>query len=124
MDMKLSSKGSSSITALLYILIGILLAYAGLKTIPAYTTYYSMDDELAQLIHTANVNPADVIQSDIMKKAQELDLLVKAEDVTLIKNDDESIKSVVVKWVYTVDYGYGFKRDFPFVIDSSKKMTK
>ncbi len=117
------NEGGSKITVLLYIIVAIVLIYAGIKTIPPYLHYYAMDDEVAQQLQTSSINSDDVIIDGILKKAQELELPVAKEDIKLVRKEDGSI-SVDIQWVEVADYGYGFKREFPFVLSTNTKKIK
>lgn len=115
--------GISRIAVLMYILVAALVVYGAIKTIPPYMDYYAMDDEVAQQIHLSTINSDDVIMNDLKGKVEELGLPIKQEDITLSHGTDGSLE-IHLRWVQVVDYGYGFKRDFPFEINaSSSKIT-
>ncbi len=115
--------GSSKITALIYLLISIVVIYIVIKTVPPYMDYYSLDDEVAQQLRTSLINTDDYIRDDLNNKVQELGLPIGKDDITLVR-DENNYLSVDIKWVVTVDYGYGIKRDYPFEINSSAKNIK
>ena len=121
--MVLGVKGGSRLTALIYIFISIFVIYAAIKTIPPYMDYYSMDDEVAQQLHLSTINSDDVILNDLAKKAADLELPITKDQIILKRNDDGSL-TIEMSWARTVDYGYGFKRDFPFEINSNSKKVK
>ena len=115
--------GGSTLTALIYILLSIFVIYAAVKTVPPYMDYYSMDDEVSQQLHLSTINSDDVILNDLAKKAADLELPVNKDQIILSRNGGGSM-SIQMKWVRTVDYGYGFKRDFPFEINTNSKNVK
>ncbi len=121
--MVLGVKGGSRLTALIYIFISIFVIYAAIKTIPPYMDFYSMDDEVAQQLHLSTINSDDVILNDLAKKAADLELPITKDQIILKRNDDGSL-TIEMSWARTVDYGYGFKRDFPFEINSNSKKVK
>ena len=116
-------KGGSTLTALIYILLSIFVIYAAVKTVPPYMDYYSMDDEVSQQLHLSTINSNDVILNDLAQKAADLELPISKDQIILSRNGDGSM-SIQMKWVRTVDYGYGFKRDFPFEINTNSKKVK
>ena len=121
--MVLGVKGGSRLTALIYIFISIFVIYAAIKTIPPYMDYYSMDDEVAQQLHLSTINSDDIISNDLAQKAADLELPISKDQIILKRNDDGSL-TIEMKWVKTVDYGYGFKRDFSFEINANSKKVK
>lgn len=121
--MVLGVKGGSRLTALIYIFISIFVIYAAIKTIPPYMDYYSMDDEVAQQLHLSTINSDDIILNDLAQKAADLELPISKDQIVLKRNGDGSL-TIEMKWVKTVDYGYGFKRDFSFEINSNSKKVK
>jgi hypothetical protein len=82
-----------------------------------------MDDEVGQQLETSAINSDDVIVDSILKKAQELELPIDKDDIKLVRNEDGSI-SVDIKWVEAADYGYGFKREYPFELSTNTKKNK
>ena len=117
------NEGGSKVTVLLYLFVLIVLFYVGIKTVPPYLHYYAMDDEVGQQLLTSSINSDDIILDGILKKAQELELPLTKDDIKLVHNDDGSI-SVDIKWVEVADYGYGFKREFPFELSTTTKILK
>lgn len=124
--MDLDIRGSSRLSALIYILIAIVVIYVAVKTVRPYMKYYSMDDEVATQLHLSTINSEEMILDDLAAKASELEIPVSRQDIKLTRDDNGHV-SIRIKWVATVDYGYGFKRDFPFEItsgDSRKEDAK
>jgi hypothetical protein len=122
-ELLMDSRGVSRIAVLMYVMAAVLVIYGLIKTVPVYMDYYAMDDEVAQQIHLSTINTDDVIMADLNRKVEELGLPVKPEDIKLEHSEDGSI-SIHIQWVSVVDYGYGFKREFPFDIDANSKKTK
>jgi len=117
------NEGGSKVTVLFYLLVAIVLIYAGIKTVPPYMHYYAMDDEVGQQLQTASINSDDVILDSILKKAQELELPLTRDDIKFVRHEDGSI-SVDIKWVEVADYGYGFEREFPFELSTTTRKLK
>lgn len=117
--MSMGQAGISRIAVLLYILVAAAVVYGVIKTVPPYMDFYAMDDEVAQQIHLSTINSDDVIMADLTSKVKELGLPVRPEDIILEHGPDGL--EIRMRWVTVVDYGYGFKRDFPFEIDASSR---
>jgi len=115
--------GGSKIAVLFYLLVSIIVIYAAIKTVPPYMDYYSMDDEVAQQLRTSTINSDDFIIEDLMKKAEELDLPLGKDDI-IMSRDETNALSIDIKWAVVVDYGYGFKKEFPFELKSSTRSIK
>lgn len=122
-NMLYDNEGGSKIAVLVYLLVAILVIYAGIKTIPAYMDYYSMDDEVIQQLRTSTINTDDYIMEELQKKAAELDLPLGKDDIVMTRDETNAL-SIEIKWTVVVDYGYGFKREFPFEIKSSTRNIK
>jgi len=112
--------GSSHAAVLIYIMVAIIGIYAAIKTVPPYMDYYSMEDEVRQQLHLAAINPDNVILEDLARKAQELGLPIKSEDIILEHGEDGSTR-IDIKWAVDVDFGYGFRRVYNFEIKNSNK---
>lgn len=117
------NEGGSKLAVFVYLFVAILVIYAGIKTIPAYMDYYSMDDEVVQQLRTSTINNDDYIMEDLQKKAQELNLPLGKDDIIMTR-DEANVLSIEIKWSVVVDYGYGFKKEFPFDIKTSAKNIK
>lgn len=117
------NEGGSKIAVLLYLLVAILVIYAAIKTVPPYMDYYSMDDEVAQQLRTSTINTDEFIMEDLLKKAEELDLPLGKDDIVMTRDETNAL-SIDIKWTVVVDYGYGFKKEFPFELKSSTRNIK
>ena len=120
--MAIGSKGGSRAAILLYLLVGIVAFYVVVKTIPVYMDYYAMEDEVTQQLQLSSINADDVILDDLTQKVNELELPVKPNDIRIFRHPGGL--SISVGWVSEVDYGYGFKRDFPFQIEGDTSRLK
>ena len=118
--MFMDERGGSKVTALIYVMVAIVVIYAAIKTVPAYMDYYSMEDEVRHQVHLSAINPDTVILSDLKKKAEELGIPLKEEDIAL-RRDPDGTFVISLKWTVDVDYGYGFRRLFDFDISSTSK---
>jgi FlaG/FlaF family flagellin (archaellin) len=118
--MLLDERGGSKVTALIYVLVAIVVIYAAVKTVPAYMDYYSMEDEIRHQVHLSSINSDAVILSDIKKRAAEMDIPLKEEDITLTREPDGAF-SIHLKWSVDVDYGYGFRRLYNFDINTTSR---
>ncbi len=118
--MLIDERGGSKLTALIYVMVAIAAIYVAIKTVPPYMDYYSMEDEVRHQVHLSTINPDQVILSDIQKKASDLGIPLKQEDITLSR-DPNGAFSIHLKWSVDVDYGYGFHRWYDFDINSTSK---
>ena len=109
--------GGSKLAPLIYLLAAALVLYVFIKVIPPYMDYYSMDDEAAQEVRMAAINPDAVILDDLYRKAQELKLPIDKDDIALTHTDGSV--TVDMKWTTEVDFGHVFKRDFSFEVRES-----
>jgi hypothetical protein len=121
--MLMDKRGVSRAAVLMYIVVAALAIYGLIKTVPVYMGYYALDDEVAQQIHLSTINTDDVIMADLTRKVEDLGLPIKPDDIKIEHEQDGSI-SIRIQWVSVVDYGYGFKREFPFDINANSKKTK
>jgi len=113
-----NNRGGSKISTLLYLLIATLVIYVVIKVVPPYRAYYAMEDEIAQQMQLSEINNQEVILNDIYQKAQELELPIQKEDISITKRDDGGLE-LTLHWDVEVDFGYGIKRSFPFEINSN-----
>lgn len=116
----MDARGGGKAAILLYILVGILAFYVLVKTIPPYMNYYALDDEVAQQIHLSSINNDDIILGDLMDKINDLGLPITIDDIHIIHKDNGTVE-IKLSWAEEVDYGYGIKREFPFIIDDSNR---
>lgn len=113
--MVMDERGGSTSTSLIYLLVATLVIYGVIKLVPPYMDYYAMEDEVRQQASLAQINPQNVIYQDIKLKMDELEIPVEDDTITLTRTNDGSL-TVEVYWVETVDFGYGFRKDFEFDI--------
>lgn len=119
----LDERGGSTSTSLIYLLIATIVIYGSIKLIPPYMDYYAMEDEIRHQVSLAQINSQDVIYNDIKLKFDELEIPVY-DDTIVMNRDDNGVLSVDVSWSETVDFGYGFKREFPFEISVASGETE
>ena len=70
-----------------------MFAYIAIKTVPVYVHNYELQDYLRQLAVQATVQRAseDAIRKDVLKKAEDLDLPIAAEQVKITAGNRVSI---------------------------------
>jgi len=118
--MSLNAKGGSKVSVLLFIMVATVAIYIAIKIVPPYQEYYAMEDEVSTQLRMSTINSDEVILDDLYAKAQELELPVAKEDISLVHEEDGSIMFSMA-WVREVDFRYGIKREFPFSIDFTTK---
>ncbi|MBI5190445.1 MAG: hypothetical protein HZA22_07195 [Nitrospirae bacterium] len=121
--MALDERGGSTSSSLIYLLIATIIIYGVVKLVPPYMDYYAMEDEISQQLSLAQINTQDVIYNDLKLKMDELDIPVESDTITLSR-DHKGTLTVDIYWTTTVDFGYGFVRDFPFEISVSSGETE
>lgn len=118
--MFMDERGGTASATLVYLLIATMIIYGLIKLVPPYMDYYAMEDEIRQQVSLAQINTQDVIYNDIKLKFTELEIPVNEDTIRLNRSGD-GVLSVDVRWTTTVDFGYGFKKDFPFEISVASK---
>ena len=111
------------LTLLLYLFVFIFLAYMAVKTVPAYMGYYSMDDEVAQQLRLSTLNSDEVIIKDLNEKASEHDIELDPDGISVTREEGGRV-AISIKWTARIDYGYGFARSFPFVVEGNSHNLK
>jgi hypothetical protein len=83
-----SERGGSKMNALLVLIILCAIVFAAVKIVPPEFANYQMQDsmETEARFAIANRKPLEEIRDDVWKKAQELDIPVKRDDIKVVTN--------------------------------------
>ena len=89
--MRRSESGRITFKAILYLAFIAAVIYSGFKIIPVYVDDYQLNDYIyTQTPFWVNQHiPADVILKNVLAKAEDLDLPLAAEDVSIDANMDK-----------------------------------
>jgi hypothetical protein len=109
----------SRVKALLGLLVIIVVVYAVWTTVPIYLAKFQFDDDLAQIAKFSADHSEDAIRDEVMKKAKDDDVPLRAENVHIIKDSGR----VVINTSYTVIVKLPNGKDwvFAFAPTSAKK---
>jgi hypothetical protein len=101
--MRLTDSGAGRFKALLAIAFLLIVVFVGIKTIPVYVNSYELDDYIREQTPywlTQRAHP-EVIQKEILDKAQDLGLPVTADQVKVVAPG--SIVTVELDYTVPVD---------------------
>ena len=95
-----SERGGAKIKTLLLVIIIGAIAFAAVKIVPPEFANYQMQDSLETEARfaIANRKPLEEIRDDVWKKAQELEIPVKRDDIKVITNQS----TIEISLSYTV----------------------
>ena len=99
-----SERGMISFKVLFWLLVLFIVVHIGIKLVPMYIDTERMKDEMATRAELAQTLKDDEIMSDLMKKAQELDLPIAKEDITLTRDEDSHQMKISAKWDVTLHF--------------------
>jgi hypothetical protein len=108
-----SEGGGSKINSLLVLIILCAFAFAAVKIVPPEFANYQMQDsmETEARFAIANRKPVEEIRDDIWKKAQELGIPVKRDDIKVVTN--QSTIEISINYTVPIDLQvYQFNLDF------------
>jgi hypothetical protein len=108
-----SERGGSKLNTLFVLIILALMIFSAVKIAPPYFANYQMQDsmETEARFAIANRKPLEEIRDDVWKKAQELGIPVKRDDIRVTTNQS----TIEISIIYTVPIDlqvYQFNLDF------------
>lgn len=98
-----SERGSGSLKAIIWTVILVLGAYSAYKIVPAYVSEYQLQDKMQEQARFAVVNhyTEDQIRDTIFKEAQDLEIPIKKEQITV--SATQSLVSIGVDYTVPLD---------------------
>ncbi len=84
-----------------------LVAHVAIKIVPLYMDYARMKDEMTMKAGVAQVLKDEEILRDLVNKAKDLDLPLKAENFVLTRNDERRRMKISTAWNVEVIYFWG-----------------
>jgi Domain of unknown function (DUF4845) len=116
-----AERGGSKLSLLITLVILGSMGFAGFKIVPTYVNNYQMQDSIESESRFALTGypkkSADDVRSDVLKKAQELGVPLKADDIVV----NMSNTNVEITATYSVTFDlavYQWTRDFQLHADN------
>ncbi len=104
MSMLSKDRGGISPKALFILLLLFIVIHVAVKVVPPYIDAERLKDEMSVKASLAQTLKDEEILSDLVKKAQELDLPLKKDDFKLLRNDETHRMAISTKWDVTVHF--------------------
>ncbi len=115
MQYPLSERGVSNFKVFLTLVLLFLVIHVGLKVVPMYMDAERLKDEMSIKASVAQVLKDDEILADLVRKAEELELPLKAENFVLVRDEDHHRMRISTKWDVDVVFLWGvYERNFHF----------
>jgi len=94
----LNQKGVSKIALMFWLLVLFSVIHIGLKLVPMYMDSYRMKDKMELMASISQSWKDEEIVPELIKKARELELPLKAESFILIRDEDKHTMKISTAW--------------------------
>ena len=115
MQIIFNERGASKIKVYLFFVLLFLVVHVGIKVVPMEMEYSRMKDEMTTKASLAQVLTDEAILTDLVNKAKDLDLPLKAENFIIERDDEQRRMKISTKWDVELNFLWGtYIRTFHF----------
>ncbi len=107
MHIRLNQNGGTRTKVFLWFVVLFLILHIALKIVPIYMDSARMEDEMKMKAGVAQVLKDEEIARDLVNKAKELDLPLKAENFILTRDDERRRMKISTSWNVEVNFFWG-----------------
>jgi hypothetical protein len=120
-----NEKGLSTIKLWIWLVIIIVVVYAGIKLLPMYIDFERMKDEMSVKASLAQILKDDEIRSSLAFKAKELELPLEGDDFIIMRDDEHHHMTIKADWDIEVHFPFDiYVRNFHFEAVASEDTTR
>jgi hypothetical protein len=107
MQVHLNRNGGTRVKVFFWFVFLFLILHVALKIVPLYMDHARMEDEMKMKAGVAQVLKDEEIVRDLVNKAKELDLPLKAENFVLTRDDERRRMKITTSWDVEVNFFWG-----------------